>query len=75
MLLNRLAEADRTIQGFNVGVRKWYWTPIRGQLRDLPAWAKQFFAGSLAFAARHVPRRRDRPRSGTAPSQNQDVRA
>jgi hypothetical protein len=27
-LLNRLAEADRTIQGFNVGVRKWHRTPI-----------------------------------------------
>lgn len=26
-------------------MRDKYWTPIRGQLRDLSAWGKQFFAG------------------------------
>ena len=37
-------------------------------------WSTQRAVGSPAFVARYVPRRRGRPRSGTMPSQNHEVR-
>ena len=39
-----------------------------------PRWSTQRAVGSPAFMVPYVPRRRGRPRSGTMPSQNQEVR-
>ena len=45
----------------------------RADARD-PCWSTQRAVGSPAFVAPFAPRRRGRPRSGTRPSQNQEVR-
>jgi hypothetical protein len=45
----------------------------RADMRD-PRWTSQRAVGSHAFVARYTPRRRGRPRNGTVPSQNDEVR-
>lgn len=45
----------------------------RVDARD-PRWSSQRAVGSPTFAARYLPRRRGRPRIGTMPSQNHEVR-